>query len=76
MKRVSGVSIIGHNGIIGLVASDASLLLHADVFLRIWIPSWVVGWFMVRRDGGSILMPWVCHGIANLLTFLVFFVTG
>lgn len=62
-----------HNGIVTLAVPAPSLLLQTDIFLRIWIPSLVVGWYMERVDGGSLLMPWVCHGIANLVTFLVFF---
>ena len=62
-----------HNGLIVLAMPDAPWWLHADIFLRIFVLSWVVGWYMERRDNGSLLMPWICHGIANLLTFLSFF---
>ena len=62
-----------HNGMVHLAAPDAPLVVHADIFLRIFVPSWVVGWFMERHDGGSLLMPWVCHAMANFLTFLAFF---
>ncbi len=56
-----------------LAAPDAPLVVLADIFLRIFVPSWVVGWFMERHDDGSLLMPWVCHAMANFLTFLAFF---
>jgi membrane protease YdiL (CAAX protease family) len=59
-----------HNGIIVLAMPDAPLWLHADIFLRIFVMSWVIGWYMERRDSGSLLMPWLCHSIANLVTFL------
>jgi membrane protease YdiL (CAAX protease family) len=58
-----------HNGIIVLAMPDAALWLHVDVFVRIFVLSWVVGWYMERRDSGSLLMPRICHGIANLLIF-------
>jgi len=64
-----------HNGLIVLAMPDAPWWLHADIFLRIFVLSWVVGWYMERRDNGSLLMPWICHGIANFLTFLSFFLT-
>ena len=56
-----------------LAAPDAPLVVLADIFLRIFVPSWVVDWFMERHDDGSLLMPWVCHAMANFLTFLAFF---
>jgi len=62
-----------HNGIIHLVVPDAPLLVHVDIFVRLFVPSWVVGWFMERHDGGSLFIPWVCHMMANFITFLVFF---
>ena len=62
-----------HNGLITLAMPDAPFWLHADVFLRIFVLSWVVGWYMEQRDNGSLLMPWVCHGVVNFLTFLNFF---
>jgi membrane protease YdiL (CAAX protease family) len=59
-----------HNWIIHRALPDAPLWVHADLFIRIFILSWVVGWYMEVRDNGSLLMPWICHGIANTLTFL------
>jgi membrane protease YdiL (CAAX protease family) len=64
-----------HNGLIILAMPEAPLWLHADIFLRIFVLSWVVGWYMERRDNGSLLMPWGCHGVANFLTFLSFFLS-
>ena len=48
---------LGHNGLVYLAMPDAPLWLHADIFLRIFVLSWVVGWYMERRDNGSIVMP-------------------
>lgn len=63
-----------HNGIIQLAMPEAPLWLHADIFLRVFAASWLIGWFMERRDGGSLVMPWLAHSLANLITFLSFFI--
>ena len=62
-----------HNGIIYAAMPDAPLVLHVDIFVRVFVLSWVLGWYIERRDGGSIFMAWMCHGIINFLTFLSFF---
>lgn len=61
-----------HNGIVLLLNPDAPALLHVDFFVRIFVSSLAVGWFMEKRDGGSLVMPWLAHSGANLLTFLSF----
>ncbi len=65
---------IMHNGIIYMAMPEASLWVHVDFFIRIYVLSWIVGWYMERRDNGSLLMPWICHGVANFMTFLAFFI--
>ena len=59
-----------HNGLVQAALPDASLWLHADIFVRVFVYSWVLGWYMERRDNGSLLMPWICHSTVNFLTFL------
>ena len=61
-----------HNGIIYAAMPDAPLWLHVDIFVRVFVLSWVLGWYIERRDGGSLFMAWLCHGIINFLTFLSF----
>ena len=63
-----------HNAIIYLALPNAPLWIHVDLFVRITILSWLVGWYMIKRDRGSIFLPWICHGCANLFTFLSFFI--
>ena len=59
-----------HNWIVFVALPDAPLWIHADIFIRIFVMSGAIGWFMEARDNGSLLMPWLCHGAVNLLTFL------
>lgn len=61
-----------HNGLVQAALPDAPLWLHADIFVRVFVYSWVLGWYMERRDNGSLLMPWICHSTLNFLTFLSF----
>ena len=61
-----------HNGIILLALPDAPILLHIDFFFRIFVASFVLGWYMEKKDGGSIVMPWISHGVTNFFTFLTF----
>ena len=61
-------------GIIQLAMPEAPVWLQADIFLRVFAASWLIGWLMERRDGGSLVMPWLCHSLAKLITFLSFFI--
>lgn len=61
-----------HNLIVHLGIDDAPLWMHATVFVNLFVFSYAIGWYMEKRDGGSLFMPWMVHGIGNFKTFLYY----
>ena len=58
-----------HNLIFMTVNPDTTWAGHLEIFLIIGTLSWVSGWYMIRKDGGSIFFPWLAHGFGNFLVF-------
>ncbi|MEC7987394.1 MAG: CPBP family intramembrane glutamic endopeptidase [Myxococcota bacterium] len=61
-----------HNLIIHLAVEDPPIAMHVLTFINLFVFSYVLGWYMEKRDGGSIFMPWFYHGFGNFKTFLVY----
>mgnify|MGYP002870299387 CR=1 FL=1 len=61
-----------HNLVVEAAMPDAPLWLHGDIFIRVFVLSLAMGWFMAKKDEGSIFSAWLCHGVTNFLTFLGF----
>ena len=59
-----------HNGIIYLGIPEASLAVHANIFLNTFVVAYLGGWYMEKKDGGSLFFPWLVHGLANFSVFL------
>ena len=59
-----------HNLLFLAVSPNTTFGAHLEIFLVIGISSWVCGWYMIRKDDGSIFFPWLAHGTGNFLVFV------
>ena len=64
-----------HNLIVHLGIEDASLWMHGTVFIKLFVFSFVLGWYMEKRDGGSLLIPWLVHSVGNFGTVLYYWIS-
>ena len=61
-----------HNVIIQLGAEDPPLAMHLIIFINLFVFSYVLGWYMEKKDGGSLFVPWLCHGLMNFKTVFIY----
>ena len=61
-----------HNVIVHVGIEGAPLSMHVTVFVNLFVLSYTLGWYMEKRDGGSLFLPWLVHGLGNFKTFLYY----
>lgn len=61
-----------HYGIFRFLMPDSSWLVAVSALVLTTIVAWLAGWYMERRDEGSIMGPWLIHGSINFGVILMY----